>query len=65
MRRLGVEAWPVHTVQVSDHTGSEAWPSPVFAAQGAPGGTGRRRRQSLRQPQQVDVRLLGLSPDPV
>lgn len=30
MQRLGVEVWPVHTVQFSNHTGYGAWRGPVF-----------------------------------
>src|SRR5690242_4777814 len=33
MQRLGVEVWPVHTVQFSNHTGYGAWRGPVFAAE--------------------------------
>ena len=33
MQRLGVEVWPVHTVQFSNHTGYGAWRGPVFEAQ--------------------------------
>ncbi len=32
MQRLGVEVWPVHTVQFSNHTGYGAWRGEVFAA---------------------------------
>ncbi|MBY0251083.1 MAG: pyridoxal kinase, partial [Methylobacterium organophilum] len=32
MQRLGVEVWPVHTVQFSNHTGYGAWRGPVFDA---------------------------------
>ena len=32
MQRLGVEVWPVHTVQFSNHTGYGAWRGPVFEA---------------------------------
>lgn len=30
MQRLGVEAWPIHTVQFSNHTGYGAWKGRVF-----------------------------------
>ena len=30
MQRLGVEVWPVHTVQFSNHTGYGAWRGRVF-----------------------------------
>src|SRR5215217_8433840 len=30
MQRLGVEVWPVHTVQFSNHTGYGAWKGRVF-----------------------------------
>ncbi len=33
MQRLGVEVWPVHTVQFSNHTGYGAWRGEVFAAE--------------------------------
>src|SRR6266700_4453276 len=32
LQRLGVEVWPVHTVQFSNHTGYGAWKGEVFAA---------------------------------
>jgi pyridoxine kinase len=32
MQRLGVEVWPVHTVQFSNHTGYGAWRGRVFEA---------------------------------
>ena len=32
MQRLGVEVWPVHTVQFSNHTGYGAWRGQVFEA---------------------------------
>ncbi|MGL5446613.1 MAG: pyridoxal kinase PdxY [Rhabdaerophilum sp.] len=32
MQRLGVEVWPVHTVQFSNHTGYGAWRGLVFEA---------------------------------
>src|SRR5689334_15902291 len=30
MQRLGVEVWPIHTVQFSNHTGYGAWTGQVF-----------------------------------
>jgi pyridoxine kinase len=30
MQRLGVEVWPIHTVQFSNHTGYGAWTGRVF-----------------------------------
>src|SRR4051794_40727083 len=30
MQRLGVEVWPVHTVQFSNHTGYGAWRGRIF-----------------------------------
>src|SRR5215213_6738411 len=30
MQRLGVEVWPIHTVQFSNHTGYGAWKGRVF-----------------------------------
>lgn len=33
LQRLGVEAWPVHTVQFSNHTGYGAWRGRVFDGQ--------------------------------
>jgi pyridoxine kinase len=32
MQRLGVEVWPIHTVQFSNHTGYGAWKGQVFEA---------------------------------
>ena len=32
MQRLGVEVWPIHTVQFSNHTGYGAWTGQVFEA---------------------------------
>ncbi|MGL4322946.1 MAG: pyridoxal kinase PdxY [Beijerinckiaceae bacterium] len=32
MQRLGVEVWPIHTVQFSNHTGYGAWKGGVFDA---------------------------------
>lgn len=32
LQRLGVEAWPIHTVQFSNHTGHGAWTGQAFAA---------------------------------
>src|SRR5687768_13570337 len=31
MQRLGVEVWPIHTVQFSNHTGYESWKGEVFS----------------------------------
>jgi pyridoxine kinase len=33
MQRLGVEVWPIHTVQFSNHTGYGAWTGRVFDGQ--------------------------------
>ena len=33
LQRLGMEAWPVHTVQFSNHTGHGAWTGQAFAAE--------------------------------
>lgn len=33
LQRLGIEAWPVHTVQFSNHTGYGAWTGRVFDGQ--------------------------------
>ncbi|HEY9549804.1 MAG TPA: pyridoxal kinase, partial [Kiloniellaceae bacterium] len=33
LQRLGVEVWPVHTVQFSNHTGYPDWQGEVFAAE--------------------------------
>jgi pyridoxine kinase len=33
LQRLGVEVWPIHTVQFSNHTGYGAWRGEVFGAQ--------------------------------
>ncbi|WP_249523011.1 pyridoxal kinase PdxY [Modestobacter marinus] len=35
LQRLGVEVWPVHTVQFSNHTGYGAWTGRVFDGQAA------------------------------
>jgi pyridoxine kinase len=32
LQRLGVEAWPIHTVQFSNHTGYGSWKGEVFGA---------------------------------
>src|SRR6185295_1680630 len=32
LQRIGVEVWPVHTVQFSNHTGYGAWTGRVFEA---------------------------------
>jgi pyridoxine kinase len=32
LQRLGVEVWPVHTVQFSNHTGYGSWQGPVLSA---------------------------------
>ncbi|OYY81389.1 MAG: pyridoxal kinase, partial [Rhizobiales bacterium 35-66-30] len=33
LQRLGVEVWPIHTVQFSNHTGYGAWRGQVFEAE--------------------------------
>ncbi len=33
LQRLGIEVWPVHTVQFSNHTGYGAWTGRVFDGQ--------------------------------
>lgn len=33
LQRLGIEVWPVHTVQFSNHTGYPDWQGEVFAAE--------------------------------
>jgi len=33
LQRLGVEVWPIHTVQFSNHTGYGAWRGEVFGAE--------------------------------
>ncbi len=33
LQRLGIEVWPVHTVQFSNHTGYGAWRGRVFDGQ--------------------------------
>src|SRR5215207_2136355 len=33
LQRIGVEVWPVDTVQFSNHTGYGAWTGEVFGAQ--------------------------------
>src|SRR5205809_4212446 len=32
LQRIGVEVWPIHTVQFSNHTGYGAWTGRVFEA---------------------------------
>lgn len=32
LQRLGIEVWPIHTVQFSNHTGHGAWTGQAFAA---------------------------------
>jgi pyridoxine kinase len=32
LQRLGLEVWPIHTVQFSNHTGYGAWRGHVFDA---------------------------------
>jgi pyridoxine kinase len=32
LQRLGIEAWPIHTVQFSNHTGHGSWTGQAFAA---------------------------------
>src|SRR5437762_2488059 len=32
LQRLGIEVWPVHTVQFSNHTGYGSWKGDVFSA---------------------------------
>src|SRR2546423_8331983 len=32
LQRIGVEVWPIHTVQLSNHTGYDAWTGRVFDA---------------------------------
>ena len=32
LQRLGVEVWPIHTVQFSNHTGYGVWRGEVFGA---------------------------------
>ena len=32
LQRIGVEVWPIHTVQFSNHTGYGAWRGQVFDA---------------------------------
>src|SRR5678809_414536 len=32
LQRIGVEVWPIHTVQFSNHTGYGAWTGRVFDA---------------------------------
>ena len=48
MQRLGVEVWPVHTVQFSNHTGYGAWTRPGIRRAGhRRGRAGHRRRGVL------------------
>ena len=32
LQRLGIEVWPVHSVQFSNHTGYPAWQGEIFSA---------------------------------
>ena len=32
LQRMGVEVWPIHTVQFSNHTGYGSWKGRVFDA---------------------------------
>jgi len=32
LQRLGIEVWPIHTVQFSNHTGYGSWKGRVFDA---------------------------------
>src|SRR3954462_5916811 len=38
LQRLGIEVWPVHTVQFSNHTGYGQWTGRGFDGQGVEGG---------------------------
>ena len=44
LQRLGVEVWPIHTVQFSNHTGYGAWKGQVFDAAHDPRADRRHRR---------------------
>ena len=43
LQRMGVEVWPIHTVQFSNHTGYGNWQGRVFDASHDP-RSGRRHR---------------------
>ena len=54
MQRLGVEVWPIHTVQFSNHTGYGSWKGPIISAEEEAGPSvattlvRRRRRRGMR-----------------
>ena len=50
LQRLGVEVWPIHTVQFSNHTGYGAWRGRAFDAGHDPrAGAGHRRARRARR----------------
>ena len=65
LQRIGVEVWPIHTVQFSNHTGYGAWTGRVFEAgmiaELVRGYRGARRARRVRR---RAVRLHGLGTRP-
>ena len=46
LQRIGVEVWPIHTVQFSNHTGYGAWRGRVFDARHDPRAGARASRSA-------------------
>jgi hypothetical protein len=64
LQRIGVEVWPIHTVQFSNHTGYGAWTGRVFeAALITELVQGDRRTRRARPMRRRAVRLHGLGRD--
>ena len=61
LQRIGIEVWPVHTVQFSNHTGYGSWTGSVFdAGMIREVVTGIAERGVLRRLRRRAVRLYGL-----
>ena len=64
LQRLGIEVWPIHTVQFSNHTGYGAWRGRAFDAGHDPRtGAGHRRARRARHLRRRAVGLHGLGRD--
>ncbi len=64
LQRIGVEVWPINTVQFSNHTGYGAWTGEVFgAAHIRDVVTGHRRPRRAVELRRRDLRLYGLGRD--
>ena len=64
LQRLGIEVWPVHTVQFSNHPGYGHWRGRVFDADTDPrGGRRDRRARRARRMRRRAVGLHGLGRD--